>query len=284
MTKKFDLAKLFSDPNAVPDDFEIKLGDAVVTMGDIRAYDAQRGGDVLAEVKRQQAALASEKAELQKASERVADTYVKLEAEKLRLAGVAPTTVTTTNDPLAAYEKDPVFGPVMQHMKSRETALEAATKALDAKLDAVNKLVGQVGMSVTNEKATRDFREIMSGDDPVRPTDISLDSLYKLAVERNIRDRAGLPDIKTAYNELTRDARHKHELEQARADERTKIETERAEAAMLPMPGIGPNGRRGASAEPPAKNLNDAFSKAGNDREMWKEISTANLIGGGAIQ
>jgi hypothetical protein len=279
---KIDFAKLFADPNTVSDDVVIKLGDAEFTMADIRAYDAQRGGEILAEVKRQQAQLATERGELQKANEAVANTFIALEAEKKRLATTTPS-ATTVVDPLANYESDAVFGPVVKELRAVTARQTETQKAIDARLEQLNKLVGQVGVSVTNEKASRDFREIMAGDDPVRPVDLSIDNLYKLAVERNIRDRAGLPDIKTAYNELTRDARHKQELAQARADERTKIETERAEAAMLPMPGLGGGGRQ-PNATPPARNMSDAFSKAAGDKDMWKEVHTATLIGGGAIQ
>lgn len=280
MSKKLDFARLFADPKNA--ELSVKLGDAEFTIADLVEYDKQRGGEVMAEIKRQQADLEKQRNELATASTKVAETYVELEAEKRKLASQRPTN-TTVEDPLAAYERDEVLGPVVKSLRTQQSNLEKLQADLSTKLDAINKNLGAQGVALVTSKAARDFADIMQQEDPVRPKDLSLEALHKIAVERRMYDRSNMPDIKAAYNELTRDARHAHELEAAREDERNKIAAEQAEAAMLPIPGIH-NARQQQGAEPPAKNLNDAFAKARVDKDMWKEVNTATLVGGGGIQ
>ena len=279
--KKLDFATLFKDTKAFPDDFVIKLGDNDVTMGDLRAYDVERGGELQAELQRQQAQLAEDQRKLQTASERVAKTFIDLEREKASLASNGGTHQPSAADPMAAYENDQVFGPMLKYVRSVESTISSNLKQQNEKLETLVKSIGQMGVTYMGDKAASDFKAIMQRDDPVRPANLTLDTLYKLAVEGRHLDRNNLPDLNAAYDTLTRDARHKHELEQARADERTKIERERQEAAMLPMPSIGGN-RPPAEAQP--VNLNDAINKASQDRELWKTINTPQLIGGGSMQ
>lgn len=281
--KKVDFAKLFADRNALADDTVVKLGDAEVTIGDLRAYDEARGGELAAELKRQQDQLKTDQAKLNAASENVAKLYIELEAARKQLPTGTPATTAVT-DPYANYESDQVFGPLVKALRSEQSSHKSALEALTANVDKIAKSVAAMGTTYMGDKAARDFADLMAKDDPVRPKDLSLDSLYRTAMERRILDSNNLPDIKRTYNELTRDARHAHELEQARADERAKVAREAAEGAMLPRPGTGPFGPRPATGEAP-KNLNDAFAKASNDRELWQQVSNASSpILGGSFQ
>ena len=281
MPKKVDFSKLFADTKAIPDDFVVKVGDAEYTMADIREYDKQRGGEVQAALESEQEQLKKDKAALQTASERVAKTYIELEAEKQRLVGAKPADATG-GDPLAAYEADQVFAPVVKQLRKVEAEHSAALKAIDDKMKKIVESVGQMGVTYMGDKATRDFADIMAQEDPVRPKDLNLDALYKIAVEQRIYDRNNLPDIRKTYDNLTRDARHQHELKAAEARGRESLAREQQEAAMLPMPsGVHPSARQGAEMP---KNLNDAFGKAGQDRELWKAVNQPTLIGGGSIQ
>ncbi len=266
-----DFKKLFADTTKYPDTIQLQLGDATVSLGDLRQYDASAGGALQAELKLQQDALAADRLKLEKAGEQVAQTYLALEAEKARLAGAQPPPAAST-DPLARYEADEVFRPVVTHMRGIEAQNKAALEAVTSKLDQVVKSIAQMGTTYMGDKARMDFSAIPT-DDPVRPKDLTLDSLYKFAVERQVYDRNNLPDLREAYNRLTADARHTYDIAAAEQRGRDAATLEAREGAMLPRPSSGlpalPEGMK------PPINIGDAFGKAASDKDLWKQINMA---------
>lgn len=263
----YDFKKLFADKAKYPDTLEIQVGEATVSLADLREYDASVGG----ELQKQMKALQDDRAKLETASQRVAQTYIDLEAQR-RTLEATPAALPTNADPLAKYEADEVFRPVVQHMRGIESKQQAALDKVTQQLDQVVKSIAQMGTTYMGDKARMDYSAIPA-DDPVRPKDLSLDALYKFAVEQRVYDQNNLPDLRTAYKKLTADARAIHNVEEARRDERAKVLQELQEGAMLPRPTSGmpalPEGMK------PPLNMQDAFSKAGQDKDMWKQINNA---------
>lgn len=280
----FDFTRLMKDEKAFGDDLMIRVGDSDVPLGDLRAYNEQTGGDLAAELDRRAQALAVDQGKVQQASEAVAKLYTDLEAQKAAFAQERThQPLAPGSDPLAAYEADPVFGPVMKQLKTVESGYKSEFGEMSKKLDQVVRSIAQMGTTYMGDKATKDFSDIMSKDDPVRPKDLNLDSLYKFAVEQRVYDRNNLPDLKTAYERLTAPQRHTYEVQQAEQRGREAMQREINEGAMLPRPVSGlpplPEGFK------PPRNLNDAMSRAGQDRDLFKEIMNASTpILGGSIQ
>jgi len=268
---KPNFKQLFADRTKYSDDIKFTLGDAEVTLGDLRAYDSEVGGELQKQLKD----LEARESKLQAASENVAKMWIDIEAQRKQLDGTNKGT-PGNDDPLAKYSKDEVFGPVVGYMRNVEEGYKKQLGDLSGKLDSLTKSIAQMGATYMGDRASQDFSAIPE-DDPVRPKDLTMDKLYKFAVENRIYDRNNLPDMKDAYKRLTSDARHAYELEQARAEERRKVQEELAEGAMLPRPMSGlpalPEGMK------PAANLQEAFSKAATDRDMWKQVlSTTSLM------
>jgi len=271
-----DFKKIFADKTKYPDTMKLVLGDGVeVTLAELRDYDASVGQALSKELETQRKALEVEQTKVATATQNVAQMWANLEEQRKALAAQMSqnTPQPTSNNPLQKYEEDDVFRPVMQHIHGIESKTETALKDVTSKLDQVVKSIAQMGSTYMGDKARMDFNSLPA-DDPVRPKDLNLDTLYKFAVERSIYDRNNLPDLREAYSRLTADARHQHELAEARKDERNKVESEIREGAMLPRPVSGlppvPEGFK------PPINMADAFSRAGSDRELWKNINIAS--------
>lgn len=269
-----DFKKLFADKAAYGDDLKITLANGnELTLGDLRAYNAQTGGELQKELDRQKADLDNRAQTLKKAEEKTANLFIELESQRKALEasnggnGGKPTPA----DPLERYERDEVFGPVVKSMREQNATLSTKLDEVTKNLDKVVKSVASMGTTYMGDKARNDFAALPA-DDPVRPKDLSLDSLYKFAVERRIYDSNNIPDVKEAYATLTRDARHKHEVAEAEKRGREARDREIAEGAMLPRPVSGlpplPEG-----VKPPI-NMADAFAKAGTDKDMWRGIMT----------
>lgn len=271
----FDFKKLFADTNKYPDTMTFKIGDAEVSLGDMRQYDALYDGALKTELQKQQAALEADKGKVNEASNKVAKMFVDLQQKEALLQEKMKQTQPQPNaDPLAQYADDPVFKPVVSRMSAIEQKLQDSLKAVDDKLQQLTQATAQMGTTMLGEKARIDFSALPT-DDPDRPKDLTLDSLYKLAVEQRIYDGNNLPDLRAAYDRLTAPARQARQIKEAEQKGREAAMREIQEGAMLPRPVSGlpplPEGYK------PPVSMEDAFRQAGSDRDMWKQINTAQM-------
>jgi hypothetical protein len=267
-----DFKKIFANRDKYPDTMKFTLGDgAEVSLADLREYDASVGGDLRKELDRQRLELDADRTKVTEAGNRVAQMYVDLEAQRRAL----PVATTPNADPLAKYAEDEVFRPVVQHMRQIEEGYKGELKSVTEKLDQVVRSISQMGATYMGDKALNEFSSLPAND-PVRPPNLTLDSLYKYAVEQGVYDRNKLPDLREAYNKLTSDARHKHEITAAEQRGREAERQDRAENAMLPRPNGGmpalPEGFK------PPINMQDAFARAATDKDLWKQINTASGV------
>jgi hypothetical protein len=272
---KVDLKALFNDPKLVPDDFKVTLPNgAEVTMHDLRLYDSMRGGELQADLVKAQEELKAGQAQLRQSSEQVAKMFVDLQAKEAALAAAPPAAGPASADPMAAYNNDQLFGPVMTRINGIETKFDTALKTLTDKLTQSVNAIGQMGQTYMGERAMATYKDIMARQEPegIRPRDLSLDGLFKYTVDNRIYDRNNLPDLNAAYERMTQPARHAHELKQAEergvAAERQRVQDQ----AMLPRPSIG--GPKPPEGVEVARNLNDAINRAANDTDLWKQINS----------
>jgi hypothetical protein len=268
----FDLSSVLKDKTKFADDLEVQVGDQKVTLGDVRAWDLANAGAVQRSLEADRKALDVERAKVQKAADTVTQMYVQMEDERKKMLTNPPAREAKNTDPLADYDDDPVIGPLAKYLKSaNQTVLDRLDKLENEKLATINKSLVDMGTTYMTDRAAREFDELMSREDPVKPKDLSLESLYKYAVDNNIRDaRTKIPSIKNAYDQMTAPQRHEHQLKEAREQGRKDAMEESRRAAILPRP-TGPVGQvgKGSAAKDLPKNLDQAIAKAAEDVAIW---------------
>src|SRR5262249_33778815 len=103
-----DIKQLFKNKKDFADDLTIDLGNgATMTLGDLRAYDVEMGGELQAQMQRDRDALEKERGKVSKAAEEVAQLYLKVEEEKKALSNHSARQ-RQEEDPFAALEGDPL--------------------------------------------------------------------------------------------------------------------------------------------------------------------------------
>lgn len=273
---KIDIKTLFSDTKKFPDSYVIKLdNDAEIDLGTLRAFDASRGGEVQADLSRQQKALEAERKKLEQSATQVAQLYVNLEDKAQKLAAT-PSASAATADPLADYEADPNWAPVIKAIRTQQSHVDAITTKFD---DTVKKLVdsiGKMGLTYVNDRGRSQFNEIVARKDPYTPKDLSYDALYKFAIDNRKLDASGMPDLHKAYDDMTSQARFDHAVKEAEKRGAESKEREIRESAMLPSPGAGGRQPVAGAEVVNVKNIDDAFKQAAGDKSLWRTIAELN--------
>jgi len=274
--QKFDPSIILKDTKNFSDDIEITLPNgAVMTLGDMREYDAATQGSVAKELAKGREELAAERRKVEAASNSVAQMYVELEKQKQQLADLGKGGGGRREE---KDELDDVLNadPVYARLSKAQAALQAKIDAMEAKITdgfgKVNNTLNEVGATYLNERYEEDFNRLMSRDDPAKPKDLDLSSLYKYAAENGIKKRNGIIDLNRAYEQYT--APKRLEIEKQTAYEKGKADAikERDVVNMMPRPTHGmdiPGLDKVVSGAVAPKNLNEAFAAAAKDPSIW---------------
>ena len=275
---KFDPASVLKNVKEYPDETEITLPNgAIMSLGDLREYDRATAGSVQLELEKGRKELATRERKVQEETNNLANLYVKVENDKAAIEeqkrSLARANPGAQRDELESLlESDPVYARLSKQIASMQDSLGNVTKSLDEKLGKITGAMNEVGQTYLSERYEKEFNDLLSKDDPVRPKDLDLQAVYKYASDNGIKRKNGIIDIPRAYDQMTAAARTKYEVNQAYEKGKKEGSTERNVEAMLPRPGFGPeipgldNLIRGKAVP---KNLNEAFAAAAHDPSMF---------------
>lgn len=257
-----DFKKLLTDKKAFPDDFKITLADGgEVSLSDLRAYNDSVGGELQKELERQRKELAAERTKIDKASSEIANMYVELERERAALPKVNSNRV---EDPLDQYRDDPIA----QQLKAfRDDIRNQLTELKDKELKSLKQSIAEMGVTYLNDRARGEFAEISK--DPDFSDDLTLEGLYKHAVDRGWKEKNGVPNLKRAYEDVIGPKRVERQIKEAKETAIREYEERKKAEALLPRPagsGLRTGLPEGVKAP---KNLNDAINLAAQDASIW---------------
>lgn len=227
------IKKFLSESQQHPDTTEVRIGEQVVTLGDLRALDAEDRATLGAkldaatkregELKDQQAAAMKLSSDAQKAY----DTALELQKKASAAAPAVPS---------ADWKNDPWMQPVVKELEARDRALEE----LKGVLKTVVTVVGNAANVHSEDRWDRQYEGIDFGKREKKPT---RDELLDFAKTNKLLDRHNLPSVSLAWNKMSEPDR----IEDIRKTEREKGKEEgrmEALANRLPPPGVpgpGPN-------------------------------------------
>src|SRR5215472_3194105 len=176
---KSEMEKLFKDSKTYSDDLVLDLGGgASLTLGELRQFNTETGGDLLKQVEAERLKLAEDRGKVQKASEEVANLYLALEDQKKKIAQNKPAAAA---DPLAdLMSTDPLAKLVAEMREENKRNYDL----LKGELEKTNKNLIQAGRTYMNDYAQTEFEKIKS--DPDFDSDINLDGVFDYAVKRGL--------------------------------------------------------------------------------------------------
>lgn len=263
-TSNFDFTALFKDKNKFPDDLTFKVGDDEMTLGVLRAYNDNASGALVTELEKQKKDLRVEQEKVQKAASEVANMYVQLEDQRKKLKAEP---VRQDKDPLEEFVDDPIAGQIAKQLKDfRDEVKRELTTIKDTELGKLNKAIAEMGVAYMNDRAQNEYESLADRNEYA--PDLTLDSLYKYAVENNHVHKNRLPNLKKAYEELTAPKRQERAVKEAEERGMQKALDEQRKQAMMPRPGgVGQNGFERTKNSP--KSLDEAIAAAAGDVSIW---------------
>jgi hypothetical protein len=250
-----DWGKVLADKAAYPDTMEITAPDgSKVPLGDVREGVLARER-LLDQRAGEQAANARA---IDAARQELATVYTALQAEKEDVAARAATLAATTTQ--GKKYDDEYLGPHLERVSALETALK------DTQTQLKTALSNQMDMA--SRYMTKDWETAMKEIGKNLPEGVDEKYLLKYAVDNGIKDRAGLPDIRRAYETVTEPARRKKEIEDAEERGRQK-ERESRLAGKLGKPATMRIPPRGKATGKEFADMDEAIAEgAAHDPEI----------------
>lgn len=252
------------------DTVEVKIGDTVVTLGDLRALSADERGQIANKMKELEA---TEK-DLKERQGKIVDLATKAQAaydaaEKARAAaGSGDRGGAPPNDPFS----DPWLAPVKEALTTRDKTIEE-----------LKGLLKQVATSVSNaasvwaeDRWDGQYNSINFGTREKKPT---RDELIKYATDNNLLDRHKMPSITAAWQKMSEGERLE-ELKKSEYERGVEAGRQQRIAASVPPPGVP-----GAGHMPPVKvkpgegDLGDLYAEANKDPELRQLLEAAGAAG-----
>lgn len=229
---------------SLKDDLVIAVGDDSFTVGELRAMDAESEGTSTADLESREANLVRAQSALadtlQKAADRLGVPIDKLIDGQLddvtpRRGKPSDDDNKPSGDPLA--EIDPA---VLAALEKRFGVAEvrAASEKMAKELADTRKALGIALKVNMDDHYDRTFRDVAK--DIPEGVKLDLQAALKYADENNLRDKTGRYNIQKAVQDLTYEARHKKEIEEAeRRGEQRAAQKALADAVR---PGAGAPG------------------------------------------
>jgi hypothetical protein len=249
----FDLRSFLKSKDKYPDDHKVTLADGVeVTLGDLRAFDEERDG----EVRSRAAELDTREGHLSNLANEVAALKASLD-ERLSSAG------TTTSDPrvqklldimskATAGEKASIFDETPEYFKPLVAKLDEYAQSLAAQKQALDSQRSDVEKTITwhtRKQIERDYRSYKDW-----PENFDVKKAIMYAQQNRVVDEMGYPDFDRIHDAVTTPIRQKADLEaerkKIREEERAAVRKEAAAQpsrhdAFVPLPNSG-GGAQGA--------------------------------------
>ena len=259
--------QIFSD-KAIADNTEVVIGNEKVTIGELRAFDAEQSGKVSAEL------------------DRATRMQQALEKDQVAAASLLAELATANNNPPANpgvpsaapstpdYMSDPILRPLAEQVKAALDGINSLKQSLTTEITGLRTTVQTAASSYINDDWKRNFDGMPERSDPVVKdivSKVSLRDALKYAGDHKIVDHRGVPDPVEATRRITEGDRlaaiRAHEREEGK---REGIDLGRKQlAAEMPKPGV--LGRR--AVQPPSKNMDEAISKLAEDPEMQSQLA-----------
>lgn len=288
-TKQQTLAKII-DNKTFANDLVIKIGDESLTVGELRAMDAETDGQSTKDLEAREGNLIRAQAHLAETLQAVAErTGIPLETLlDGKLDSIVPVRGKggeNDDDPDAVLKDiDPAVIKALEK-KFGAGAVGTELAALKKELGDTKKALGialKINMDDHYERTFRDLAgDIPRGDDGKPLVELDLSKALKYADDNGIKDKTGRYDLRRAVRDLTAEARYQRDLKAAE-DRGEKRGLEKATLANVPKPG----GIHPAQAKPPVdakgrvKTLDAVMQDALGDVEIQRMI--AGVPGGAA--
>ena len=293
------LKEVLADKAKYPDNLVWNLeGGTAVTLAQLRGLSDENQSAITkreADLVKASQAVSLKEEELKKAQLNTANLYTTmtqaLEAMKAgrlddpsikQIFGSSPIPGATNgngnNDPFAALsrlESDTLMGPVVSVIKAVNAEAKKAQEAVAQNIEVQKKMATNYMNGVLEDRYDR----LVPAD---KQEKITLASLIQDAVRNNEFSSDSVPDIRKAYKRATAGDEAATREAAIRADERKKLEAEIAarshggsgEGIFVPAPqnfGLDVHNRTGAAPKP-FKNLDEAFTAAANDKDIWNSV------------
>lgn len=250
-----DLIKKFlAGASEHADTTEVKIGDQVVTLGDLRSLNSEERTDLSTKIKEAETNRAKA-LDIANKAQGIFDQYQsKLAALP---ANTAPAAASGT-DPFA----DPWLAPVKKALEDRDKA----TAELKDMLKTVVTIVGNAANTFSEDRWDREYAGINFGKREKRPT---RDELIEFAKTNNLVDRHKLPSVTAAWDKMNQadreDEMKKAEFEKGRDAGRMETLANRLPPPGVPGPGPAPLPKPGV---PGNGELGDLYVEALKDPEL----------------
>lgn len=261
---------------SIADNVVITLpGGEQLTLGQIRAMEAEDQKEFVKqqqELQKQQAEIKAkmdqyikDQANLKAAQQKTAELFASLQTQS---AANSAQPTPTDQDPLAIYENDPAWGPVIKAIRAQNAKMEELYKTHLPKIENTFK---QIAKGYIDDRVADSLERI-----PNRDQKISDEAIISHALQNNFMTRTGIPDVRKAYKDMTAQAERDAEIakarEQAKRDAYKELGIEVGEDGK---PITQPTPRPGFQVTSPQptntsfKTLDAALAAAAKDAEIW---------------
>lgn len=271
-------ADLLKDKTLYPDDFTVVVRrdgkEESLSLGDMRAYDAESRGALTADLTRRETEILSREKNVNDASVQLATVIEKtataagMTVDEL-LQGKAPTrkAVAVAAD---LDESDPLVGSLVKEIKSLRSEIQSV------KADSERTRKDALGPMLTTYLEDY-YDNTWEKLEPTLPkgAKVSRDEAIKYANDNGYKDSRGRLDLRKAAKDLTYDARVKAEAETMAADLRKKDDDARVLAAAPKPSGTHINVKTDKSllnSKGRTKDFDEVLNDALIDTDMWKGI------------
>jgi hypothetical protein len=259
MANRDALKKFLEDNTQFTDATEVRIGNEVTTLGDLRSLNSEERTQLSTAMKtatERQGDLDKRQKEILDLSQKAQQAYAA--AEDARAKASSQVRAEPGADPWA----DPWLAPVKKIIDERDAKIASLTE----QLGTVVKIVGNAANIFSEDRYDREYSGINFGNREKKPT---RKEILDFATEHKIVDRLGIPSVSGAWAKMSEGDR----LEDLRKDAFEKgREAARQEqmAARMPAPGVPGPGMSGTTpkVDPTKGELGDLYAEANKDPEL----------------
>lgn len=265
-----EFSEVIRDTAKFPDTMTVKIGDAEIPLGSIRALSARERQELeqgIGKNKERETELETRKSEV-----------LKLAAEAQRIMSEAEAARTAAAGNTQSVWDDAVYAPLRKEFDKEVSARNDLSKKYEQLFAAVGALA-QVGIA---DREERQF-EAVSSELRKREKfkDWDLNKLKNFAAEKNKKDKFGLLDLRAAAHDLTEEDRGAEESRRAR-EEGIQEGKRIALASRIQQPstnqGFVPRVINAKDGEATLDNLEAEMMNDPEIRKLWEQT-----LSGGAV-
>jgi hypothetical protein len=283
---KIDFKKLLNDKTAYADDMVISIGDATVSIGDLREANAESEGQLLKDLEARTKELDTREGKLASAQAQLVDMYEALAeqtgvdpldaAERGTLGdrkgkggkgGRSAQRTAELLEDAGLDENDPLLRPVVAQLKALEARVDGVSKS---EVGGLKKAMGLMLQTYLDDHYALQF-ERLKGDVPKKAKDVTLEKVIQYATTQKLVDQKGRLNIDRALKEMTEPFRLEATIAEAEERGRQKAMDE-VRMGSLPRPGMS-----GQKHQKPPKN--DDGSTKSIEQVMMDALEDPEIFG-----